>query len=109
MLGEEVERATVRGGRITLVVVLASITREGVVASGIGVQTEVRRSELRLHLCLAVLRDEAVLLRYVEQRRLLRLARLAEIIVDADAVVADSCVDIGARRSEIGEQTAEAV
>ena len=54
-------------------------------------------------------RTELVLAGDVQQQRLGDRAGLAERLLDADAVIADIGIGVGARRHEIGELAAEAV
>src|SRR5215472_15433853 len=110
ILLEEVRGPLVCEVRGFLVVVLAADAGEGVIHAGIGVNGDVRVAlERVLDLGLRRRRTELVLLRNVEHQRLLDRLGFVERALDADAVIADGGVRVGARRHQVGELAAEAV
>src|SRR5215468_2472508 len=110
ILLEEVRSPLVREVSGFLVVVLAADAGEGVIHAGIAVNGDVRVAlERVLDLGLRRRRTELVLLGDMEHQRLLDRLGLVERALDADAVVADGGVRVGARRHQVGELAAEAV
>src|SRR6266700_190717 len=83
--------------------------REGVVAAGIEVAFDVRAlGKGRLDLLPRLGWREAIEFGEVKHHRALDACGLAEIGLDADAIIRDGAIDIGARRGEISELAAEA-
>ena len=62
-----------------------------------------------MHPLLRVLIDEVILLRDMEQDRLGDGVLLAQQAVDADAIIADAGIHIGARRGHEGQSPAQAI
>src|SRR5262249_25475139 len=82
---------------------------EGVVAAGIEIELDVGPvREGGLDLRARLRRSKPIELGEVEDHRALDIARFGEIRLDADAVLADGAIDIGARADEIGELAAKA-
>src|SRR5207244_2892753 len=95
MLGEELGRPPVGEVGRRLVVVPAADPGEGVVDTGIGVKGDVAvAAEAGVDLGLGLGRAELVLGSDVEQQRLGDRRRLAQRLLDADAVVADAGVGV---------------
>src|SRR5215217_8400398 len=107
---EEVERALVRQRRRGFVIVLAAMTGEGVVLAlvvmdgdlGVAVEGGVDGG-------LGLGRHEAILCGDMHQQSVLDVGGFAQQAVDADAVVGDGGVDVGAGRGQVGDLAAQAV
>src|SRR6185437_4692652 len=72
---------------------------EGVFSAGIGVNLR-PAGEAFDHDRLRLARDVTVLFRYVEQKRFRDLRCLADLLLDADAEIADIALRVAARRHE---------
>ena len=82
--------------------------REGVVAAGIQIQFNIGTlGEGDLDLFAGFRRRKLVEFGKVKHHRAFDLRGLAEVGLDADAVIRDGAIDIGARRGEIGELATE--
>ena len=108
-LAEQRDRARMRHQGRRLVEARALGRREGMVAAGIKIKFDIRSlGERSLDLLARFRRRVFVELGEMKHHRALDLRGLADIGLDADPVIADGAIDIGARRDEIGELAAEA-
>ncbi len=107
--GEERQCASVGGGGVGGVIVLAALAGEGVVAAGIGMELGLR---LVLQggddLLLGRRRDELILFSDVQHQGRDQGGGLGQMALYADAIVADSRVGVGAGGRQEGQEAAQA-